>query len=122
MRKFVGLLAAVAVCVTMGATVFAAGSPFGEPLPTPTPVPQATPTPTPEVTPVATPIPTPKVPDEETNAASSARRDHYIITINAERTPGTAPQTSDLYIVPVLGVVAVVGTGVAVVARKKKEA
>lgn len=89
-------------CMALGATVFAAGSPSG------TTYDETDISPTPAETTVrhgeGTPTPTPDgwVPPTTTT------------------TPSDSPQTSDLLIVPGLSVIAIAGTGMAVISKRKK--
>lgn len=148
MKKLIALVATVTVCLTMSATVIAAGSPVAPPVNTPAatePVPGTTITV--DGTPVTpddvteNPDGTVTLSDDIIRALDLGPGEHiveftfpdgttrrYTITLGSERdpesapetTPETAPQTSDLLIVPGLAVVALAGTTTAVVAKKKQ--
>lgn len=148
MKKLIALVATVTVCLTMSATVFAAGSPVAPPVNPPAPT--STPAPVEPGTTI-TVDGTPVTPDDVTEnpdgtvtlsddiirALDLGPGEHtivftfpdgttrrYTITLGNDRTPETtpetAPQTSDLLIVPGLAVVALAGTTTAVVAKKKQ--
>ncbi|MCQ2516575.1 MAG: hypothetical protein MJ094_06900 [Saccharofermentans sp.] len=146
MKKLITLIATVTVCLTMSATVFAAGSPVAPPVNTPTPTPTETVGPTTVtiddilVTPedvIENPDGTVTLPDSIITALDLGPGEHivvftfpdgttrrYTITLGGNRNPSspdTAPQTSDLLIVPGLAVVAIAGTSTAVIAKRKQQ-
>lgn len=150
MKKFVSLIVAFTVCLTLGATVFAAGSPVATPIPTPpatNPTETTGRTPVGSVTIDDIPVypeditenedGTVTIGDEAIERLGLTEGEHIVVVTYPdgttrtyrvliafrtpdEATPDTAPQTSDLLIVPGLAAVALAGTTTAVVAKKKQ--
>lgn len=148
MKKFFSLVITIAVCLTMGATVFAAGSPVATPIPEEDPITTVTVDDV-VITPddiIENPDGTVTLTDEVISRLNLEEGTHtvvitysngvtrtYLVLIASREhnsdddltpvtsaTPEVAPQTSDLFVVPGLAVIALAGTTTAVVAKKKQ--